>query len=126
VRRSDPVFRPFFVGHGDLLGTLTEGVVVGAEGPAGLTSAVTNSAWAGVHVDLGAATVPDQRGRGLATGAAWAVCSELLANGRKPVWVAGESNRPSWRIPEKLGFRFVGRRSYVVFDEFRAHGYRPT
>jgi GNAT acetyltransferase len=126
VQRSSPLFHPFFVGHGNPLGTLTEGVVAGMVDGGSLASAVTTSAWSGAHVDLGAATVPERRGYGLASAAARMVCSVLRAGGRNPVWAAGEPNRASWRVPEKLGFRFVGRRQYVVFESLRPRGFRPS
>jgi RimJ/RimL family protein N-acetyltransferase len=125
VRRSDPFFKSFFSGHGSEDQTLSEGVVAGVIEDGQLASAVTTSAWAGVHVDLGAATIPTMRRKGLATGAAFVVCSQLRAGGRVPVWAAGEPNQASWRIPEKLGFRYVGRREYVVVEGLRPSGYRP-
>jgi ribosomal protein S18 acetylase RimI-like enzyme len=125
VRRSNPAFRPFFVGHGDIERTLEEGVVAGALSAGTLLSAVTTSAWARRHVDLGAVTDVAWRGRGLATECARTVASELRAAGLRPVWAAGESNPASWRIPEKLGFTFVGRRAYVVFDGLEPEGFRP-
>jgi GNAT superfamily N-acetyltransferase len=126
VGRADPVFRTFFLGHGDAARTLVDGVVAGVTIEDRLVSAVTTSAWAGRHVDLGAVTAPDQRGRGLATAAASIVCAELRARGRVPVWGAGEPNAPSWRIAEKLGFRFVGRRDFVVFESLRPRGFQPA
>lgn len=126
VTRSDPLFRSFFLGHGDVSRTLAEGVVAGAVAGGTLLSAITTSAWVGHHVDLGAVTVPEARGRGLATAAAHRVCARLRGEELVPVWAAAESNPASWRIPEKLGFRFVGRRAYVVFDELRPRGYQPS
>jgi len=126
VGRSGPLFAPFFVGHGSTARTLVEGVVAGAIQNGELVSAVTTSAWTGGHVDLGAATLPAWRGLGLATSAAHLVATGLRSAGRRPVWAAGESNRASWRIPEKLGFRFVGRREYVVLEGVEAGGFRPA
>jgi GNAT superfamily N-acetyltransferase len=126
VHGADPVFRKFFLGHGDVARTLVEGVVAGVVSDDRLLSAVTTSAWAGRHVDLGAVTAPDQRGRGLASAAASIVCGELRARGLVPVWGAGESNAASWGIAEKLGFRFVGRRDYVVFESLRPRGFQPA
>jgi len=125
VEHSDPLFHPFFVGHGDASRTLAEGVVAGLVSDGQLRSAITTSAWSGVHVDLGAATLPQERRRGLATAAAFLVSSDLRTDGLTPVWAAGEPNIGSWRVPERLGFRFVGRREYVVFDGLRPNGFRP-
>lgn len=125
VEDSDSLFRSFFIGHGTPSRTLAEGVVAGLVSDGKLISAITTSAWSGVHVDLGAATLPQERRRGLATAAAFLVSSDLRAAGLKPVWAAGEPNIGSWRVPEKLGFRFVGRREYVVFDGLRPTGFRP-
>jgi len=125
VEASDPLFHSFFIGHGDASHTLAEGVVAGVVSNGRLVSAITTSAWSGEHVDLGAATLPGDRRHGLATAAAFLVCSDLRSAGRTPVWAAGEPNIASWRVPEKLGFRFAGRREYVVFDDLRPHGFRP-
>jgi len=125
VERSDSLFQSFFMGHGDASRTLAEGVVAGLVSEGKLVSTITTSAWSGAHVDLGAATLPQERRRGLATAAAFLVGSDLRAAGLKPVWAAGEPNIGSWRVPEKLGFRLVGRREYVVFDGLRPHGFRP-
>lgn len=125
VEGSDVLFRSFFVGHGSAARTLSDGVAAGSVSGGKLVSAITTSAWAGLHVDLGAATLPEARRRGLASAAAFLVCSDLRAAGLTPVWVAGEPNIASWRIPEKLGFRLVGRREYVVFDGLRPDGFRP-
>jgi len=125
IEESDSLFRPFFIGHGDASRTLAEGVIAGLVSDGKLISAITTSAWSGVHVDLGAATLPQERRRGLATAAAFLVSSDLRAAGLKPVWAAGEPNVASWRVPEKLGFRFAGRREYVVFDGLRPGGFRP-
>jgi hypothetical protein len=125
VERSDPLFRPFFLGRGSARRTLSEGVVAGLVAEGQLTTAATTSAWAGLHVDLGAATLGPERGRGLATGAAFAVCSELRARGLVPPWAAGEANPASWHVAEALGFRYTGRREYVVVEELRPAGFRP-
>jgi hypothetical protein len=125
VEGSDSLFHSFFIGHGDVSRTLAEGVVAGVISSGKLVSAITTSAWSGDHVDLGAATLPEARRQGLATTAAFLVCSDLRAAGRKPVWAAGEPNIASWRVPEKLGFRFVGRREYVVFENLRPNGFHP-
>ena len=125
VAGSDPLFRSFFLGHGDPAHTLADGVVAGVVSGGQLVSAITTSAWSGQHVDLGAATLAGARRHGLATAAAFLVCSHLRSRGLVPVWAAGEPNVASWRIPEKLGFRFVGRREYVVLDDLRPHGFCP-
>lgn len=126
VHRSEPIFRSFFLGHGSPERTLSEGTAAGIVVDDALLSAVTTSAWAGLHVDLGAVTVPNRRGQGFATACATEVCAALRARGLRPVWAAGERNIASWRVPEKLGFEFVGRREYVVFEGLRSEGYRPA
>jgi hypothetical protein len=123
---SDPLFREFFLGHGDVPRTLAEGVVAGAFAGGTLVSVVTTSAWSGLHVDLGAATVSEARRQGFATQAARVVCAALRAARKIPVWAAADANPASWHIPEKLGFRFVGRREYVVVESLRPVGFRPS
>lgn len=124
VRDSDPLVHPFFEGHGGIQQTLEQGISAGVVRASRIVSAVTTSAWAGSHVDLGAVTVPSSRGQGLATASARRVCVALRERGLVPVWAAGEPNPASWHIPERLGFRFTGRREYAVLAGLRDEGFR--
>ncbi len=67
--------------------------------------------------DVGVATLPNYRGRGLATAAASIVARWLQENGRIPVWSCGEDNQASLRVAQKLGFRQVSQRTYIILDK---------
>ena len=64
--------------------------------------------------DIGALTNAAFRGRGYSTAAAAIVCRWVQQSGRVPVWSCGEDNAASLRVAEKLGFREVGRRVYLI------------
>ena len=123
ARGSEPMVEPS--GIGDTTSTLAHGVVAGAIINGKLVSRVMTTAWAGNHVNLGANTVPEWRGRGLATAATALVCSGLRARGLIPTWSTGEPNHASRRVAEKLGFRYVGRRDYAIVEGLRPTGFRP-
>jgi GNAT superfamily N-acetyltransferase len=55
--------------------------------------------------DISVETLPDARGRGLSRAAAIALILDRHAHGLRPVWGALESNAPSHRMAERLGFR---------------------
>jgi len=56
------------------------------------------------YADLAVATHPSFRRKGLATAAAHALCAEIVAEGRIPVWSTSPDNIASSIIPRKLGF----------------------
>jgi RimJ/RimL family protein N-acetyltransferase len=48
-----------------------------------------------------------QRGRGLASARAGALCEDILARGHIPTWTTSPDNAASLRVAERLGFRPV-------------------
>ena len=56
------------------------------------------------YEDLGAATEPEYRGRGLNPACTFALCESIQARGRKPCWTTSTDNKPSIRVAQKLGF----------------------
>jgi RimJ/RimL family protein N-acetyltransferase len=68
---------------------------------------------AGSARELGLATVPDYRQRGLATCVAAACIEHGLAHDQQIHWHCWVENRPSARITEQLGFRL--EREYSVY-----------
>jgi RimJ/RimL family protein N-acetyltransferase len=68
---------------------------------------------AGSARELGVATVPDFRQRGLAAHATAACIEHGLAHDQQIHWHCFQENRPSARIAEKLGFRL--EREYSVY-----------
>lgn len=84
----------------------------------GLLAAVAhNYALSEKFGDVGVATLPAYRGRGLAVACAALVAAWLQQNGRIPVWSCGEGNRASLRVAQKLGFTEYSRRVYLILDE---------
>jgi RimJ/RimL family protein N-acetyltransferase len=56
------------------------------------------------YEDIGVATEPSFRGRGLALACAHALCGDIQQRGRKPSWTTSPDNHASQRVAEKLGF----------------------
>ncbi|HZD03082.1 MAG TPA: GNAT family N-acetyltransferase [Actinomycetes bacterium] len=88
-------------------------------GPAGLASSGT--AWGAFSLDrlvsvagvffvgdhyeeIGVATEPGFRGRGLSSACAGAVCADILRRGHTPSWTTSQDNAASVRVAHKLGF----------------------
>jgi GNAT superfamily N-acetyltransferase len=116
LSESAPELTEIALGFGTFEGLLAEGVAAGAIVEGRIVSLACTTAQTPRHADLGVATLEDWRGRGLATACAAQAAAGILRAGRTPVWSAGESNRASLRVAEKLGFAKVGRRTYVVLD----------
>lgn len=96
---------------GDLL---AQGVGAGAVVDGRLVSIAHSYAVTTRHVDIGVATLPQWRGRGLALAGAALVVRWARESGRVAVWSAGEANAGSLAIARRLGFRRVGERVYVI------------
>jgi GNAT superfamily N-acetyltransferase len=82
-----------------------------------LVAIAQNYALTAGYGDIGVFTLPDWRGRSLATAAAAQVARWLQENGRIPVWSCGEHNLASLRVAEKLGFVENGRRVYIILQD---------
>jgi len=93
---------------------LTEGCAAGAVVDGRLVALVQTSAVSAGFADVGAYTAQGFRGRGYATAAGAIVCRWVQQSGRVPVWSCGEDNAASLRVAEKLGFREVSRRVYLI------------
>lgn len=59
------------------------------------------------YEEIGVATEPWARRRGLNTAAAAGLCRDIFARGRLSSWSTSDDNTASRRVAEKLGFRFV-------------------
>ncbi len=101
---------------GSLRDLLTHGIVAGAVVGGQLVAMAHTSALTPRHGEIGVATLPDYRGRGLSTTSSALVACAIQAGGRVPVWSCGEDNHASLRVAAKLGFVEVSRRSYVILD----------
>jgi GNAT superfamily N-acetyltransferase len=66
------------------------------------------------YADIGVATLPAWRNRGLASATAALVAREVQSAGQTPVWSTGATNKASLRVARKLGFIEVARRRYLI------------
>lgn len=73
----------------------------------------------GKYWDVSVDTVPEYRRRGHAGRAATAMIMHMFGMGKRPVWVALESNTPSRRLAEKFGFVPVGELHFFVRRELK-------
>jgi RimJ/RimL family protein N-acetyltransferase len=77
--------------------------------------------------DIGVATEPDYRGRGLNVACTLELCRDIIRRGRTPTWSTSPDNEASIRVAEKCGFKFVGEGMlYVVNATIPAVPVRPS
>lgn len=93
---------------------LREGICAAAIVDGQIVARADSGAWTARYADIGVATLEAFRGRGYATAAAALVAAEARRRGRTPVWSTGEDNWASQRVARKLGFREVGRLTFVI------------
>jgi len=93
---------------------LRDGVVAGAVVDGQLVAIAHTSALTERHADIGVYTREEWRGQGFSTAATSIVAQRLQATGQIPTWSAGEDNRASLRVAQKVGFAEVSRRTYVI------------
>lgn len=66
------------------------------------------------YCDIGVHTHESHRRQGYSTASTALVAREVQRRGLTPVWSTGEHNLASRRVAAKLGFREVGRMTYVI------------
>jgi L-amino acid N-acyltransferase YncA len=93
---------------------LAEGIVACAIVAEGVVATALVTACSERYADIGVYTREGYRGRGYATATASLVARAVQKGGRTPLWGAGSHNKASLRVAEKLGFREVSRRRYVI------------
>ncbi|MEH6373590.1 GNAT family N-acetyltransferase [Streptomyces sp. KLMMK] len=59
------------------------------------------------YEDIAVATLPEERGRGLASACVQVLCADVTARGRIPSWTCSRDNHPSRRLAAKAGFHLV-------------------
>jgi len=96
---------------------LSEGVAACAIMSGRIVAIAHTSAHTERYADIGAFTFKEWRSRGFATAAASIVARRVQEAGQTPVWSTGEANKVSLRVAQKLGFREVSRRTYVILDK---------
>jgi RimJ/RimL family protein N-acetyltransferase len=95
---------------------LAEGIVAGTVVSGRIVATALVAACSERYADIGVYTREGYRGRGYATAAASLVAQAVQEEGRTPLWGAGSHNRASQRVAQKLGFREVSRRRYVILE----------
>ena len=93
---------------------VTDGIAAGAVVDGNIVAIAHTYAENDLHADIGVSTLEAWRKKGFATAAASLVAQEIQAKGKVPAWSCGEDNYASLRVPQKLGFTEVGRRTYVI------------
>jgi RimJ/RimL family protein N-acetyltransferase len=95
---------------------LAEGIVACAVVSGEIVATALTAACTDRYADIGVYTQEEVRGGGYATAAASLVARQVQAGGRTPVWSAGAHNTASLRVAQKLGFKEVSRRTYVILE----------
>ena len=103
-------------GYESTAALLREGIVAGVVLDDALVAIAHTVARIERYAELGVFTLNRFRRRGLATAATFLVAERVLAEGQTPVWSAGEGNRASLRVAQKLGFVETSRRIYLIPD----------
>jgi hypothetical protein len=101
-------------GYDDTRQMLNDGVVAGAVDSGRLVSIAHTSGESELHCEIGVGTLKAWRGRGYGIAVSSIVAAGVQETGRIPVWSTGADNIGSKRIAEKIGFREVSRRKYVI------------
>ena len=104
-------------GFKDATEMLQDGIVAAAIVSGELVSLAHVSAFSERYADVAVVTREDHRGRGYATAVASIITNLVLRRGLVPVWSCGENNEVSLRIAERLGFREVNRKRYVIVGD---------
>jgi GNAT superfamily N-acetyltransferase len=95
---------------------LTEGVICSAVVSGEIIATALVTAYTDTYAEIGVYTREDHRGRGYATAAASLVAQAVQERGSIPLWGAGSHNVASLRVAQKLGFKEVSRRTYVIWS----------
>ncbi len=93
---------------------LSNGVVAAAIASGAIVAIAQTYAQSEHHADIGVFTLENWRNHGLATLTAAIVAQAIQESGRTPTWSTGEDNYASMKVAEKLGFKEVARRTYVI------------
>jgi GNAT superfamily N-acetyltransferase len=93
---------------------LTEGIICSAVISDEIVATALVTACTDTYAEIGVYTREDHRGRGYATAAASWVAQAIQERGSIPIWGAGSHNGASLRVAQKLGFKEVSRRTYVI------------
>jgi GNAT superfamily N-acetyltransferase len=100
---------------------LQEGLVFGAVINKELVAIAHTGAETERYTDIGVVTLKPFRNRGLATALASSIARAVLEKGKTPVWSTGEDNFASLQVAKKLGFKEVGRRTYLILCDPEDH-----
>ena len=89
---------------GDTAGLAASGMAWGAWSNGRLVALACTFFLGNSIEEIGVATEPEHRGRGLSVACAGALCQDIRARGRLPSWTTSPDNIASQRVAAKLGF----------------------
>ncbi len=95
---------------------LTEGIIASALVSGEIVATALVTAYTDTYTEIGVYTREDHRGYGYATAAASLVTQAVQERGSIPMWGTGSHNMASLRVAQKLGFKEVSRRTYVIWS----------
>jgi predicted GNAT family acetyltransferase len=96
---------------------LTAGIVAGAGFGGELVVIAHTSARTEKCSDIGGATLEPWRFRGFSTAAVSLVAGAIQDADQIPEWSVGADNHASVQVAQKLGFKEVSRRTYVILEK---------
>jgi GNAT superfamily N-acetyltransferase len=100
--------------HAQLEWRLRYGAIAGAVVHGQLVATAQTYAMSAQYCDIGVHTHESHRRQGYSTACASLAARAAQQRGLTPVWSTGEDNHASLRVAAKLGFREVGRMTYVI------------
>lgn len=95
---------------------LAEGIIACALVSGEIEASALTPACTDRYAEIGVYTREAYRGRGYATAAASMVAQAAQEEGLIPIWGSGAHNAASLRVAQKLGFKEVSRRTYVILE----------
>jgi hypothetical protein len=101
-------------GFTDTKELLSNGVAAGAIVDDKLVAIAHTSAISREYADVGVCTLEPWQRKGISSSATYLVAQKLQSQGKIPTWSCGIGNLASLRVANKVGFKEVLRRTYVI------------
>ncbi len=101
-------------GFGSIEALLREGFVAAGIAEGQIVAIAHTYALSARYADIGVYTAAAWRRMGLSAAASALVIHAVQQAGRVPTWSTGQDNLASQRVADRLGFKAVGRRVYLI------------